>query len=454
MGLLNGTSQQQYYSGSDYGDYQFTSLEHIINQFIVAYVGEDKIIPKVKRTDVQFHAMRALQEFSFDTLKSCKSQEIEVCANLKMPLPQDYVNYVKLTSVDSAGIEHIIYPTSKTSNPFAIEQVQGDCTDCGDSSDTYQYGDTSGLVTNPHVLTPQEVGCGTENVICTFDEESMPELTNWGVHNVDQYLDTTSFTLVEKQAYWDTWFENINAFCMCLQNANSENNCGYFIGWHGPDPFNALNPAYNNLVVEMSNRAGWSNLRFTGATNDPGDWGLNDGTAFVNRDTAIGGTWGAINVGTVTITTPSSNAWDNYKGATPSENQDDYQDDTYSPLNGSRFGLDPQHAQVNGSYFIDCLRGMIHFSSNLSGQTIILKYISDSLGTDDEMVVHKFAEEAMYKYIAYAILSSRSNVPEYIINRFKRERFATKRVAKLRLSNIKLEEITQVLRGKSKQIKH
>ena len=34
------------------------------------------------------------------------------------------------------------------------------------------------------------------------------------------------------------------------------------------------------------------------------------------------------------------------------------------------------------------------------------------------------------------------------------EKFAETRKAKLRLSNIKLEEITQILRGKSKQIKH
>jgi len=45
-------------------------------------------------------------------------------------------------------------------------------------------------------------------------------------------------------------------------------------------------------------------------------------------------------------------------------------------------------------------------------------------------------------------------VPEYIVARLKKERFATTRKAKLRLSNIKLEEITQILRGKSKQIKH
>jgi hypothetical protein len=39
-----------------------------------------------------------------------------------MPLPQDYVNYVKVVWSDASGIEHIIYPASKTSNPLPIEQ--------------------------------------------------------------------------------------------------------------------------------------------------------------------------------------------------------------------------------------------------------------------------------------------------------------------------------------------
>ena len=55
---------------------------------------------------------------------------------------------------------------------------------------------------------------------------------------------------------------------------------------------------------------------------------------------------------------------------------------------------------------------------------------------------------------AYAILSVKPGVPEYVIRRYKKERFAETRKAKLRLSNIKLEEITQIFRGKSKQIKH
>jgi hypothetical protein len=149
-----------------------------------------------------------------------------------------------------------------------------------------------------------------------------------------------------------------------------------------------------------------------------------------------------------------STTWSNYKSQTSSDNVNKYDDGTYDLVKGERYGLDPQHAQVNGSYYIDNLRGLINFSSNVSGKTVILDYISDSLGTDGEMQVHKFAEEAMYKSIMYAILSTRANTPEYVVRRYKKERFASIRQAKLRLSNIKLEEITQIFRGKSKHIKH
>ena len=122
-------------------------------------------------------------------------------------------------------------------------------------------------------------------------------------------------------------------------------------------------------------------------------------------------------------------------------------------MSNKRYGLDPQHAQINGSYYIDNRLGRINFSSNISGKTVILDYISDSLGTDAEMQVHKFAEEAMYKYIIHAILST-STYGQQLVPRLTKEKFAAIRKAKLRLSNLKLEELTQILRGKSKQIKH
>lgn len=302
MPLFEGTTGN-YYQGADntqntaddtqYGNYQFTSLQVVIDQFMLAYVGEDKIISKIKRLDVVFHAQRALQELSFDTFKSTKAQEIVVPATLQVPLPHDYVNYVKLTYSDSSGVEHILHPARISSNPQKI-----------------------------------------------------------------------------------------------AQDAN-------------------------------------------------GDYTLNSDE----------------------IQTSDSTTWDRYKGNDDLSSVDidhirDYDTSHYDANYGQRFGIDPQFAQTNGTFYIDELKGKIHFSSTLSGNPVILKYISDSLGTEDEMQVHKFAEEAMYKYIAHAVLATKANTPEYLVDRFKREARAAKRQAKLRLSNIKLEEITQVLRGKSKQIKH
>ncbi len=276
----------------DLGNYQYITMQQLINNFIISYVGEDKIIPKVRRSDVAFHAQRGLQEMSYDILRSEKSQEIELPPTLKMALPHDYVNYVKLSWKDDSGIERVIYPARKTSNPTAVNQA----------SDFGYIFDANGNLT------------------------------------------TASNS--------DTW------------------------------------------------------------------------TTFSSQ-------------GTVSATTGTS----------------DDTDIDQAFVEGRRYGLTPEHAHVNGVYFIDNSKGYIHFSSDLSARTITLKYISDGLATEDEMIIHKLAEEAMYKYVAHAILATRVNIPEYIVARFKKERFAAIRQAKLRLSNFKSEEIRQVLRNKSKQIK-
>ena len=303
MGLLT-QNNEQYYLGADgiwnswdenYGDYQFTSIKDVINNFLISYVGEDKIISKVKRSDVQFHAMRGIQQFSFDILPSGKSIEIEIPPQLYFILPQDYVNYVQLSWNDK-GIERIIYPTSKTSNPKPILQ-----------DGNYEY---------------------------LFDEQNRE-------------------TLIAERSNTLNDFNNFDQFHK-LKNEN-------------------INLTGGSNIIESQNM-------------------------------------------------------------------------------GRRYGIDPQYAQSNGVFFID--KGVIRFSSDMVDRIVTLKYISDGLGTDEEMQIHKFAEEALYKHIAYSILSTRPGIPEYVVQRFKRERAAEKRNAKLRLSNIKIQEITQVMRGKSKQIKH
>ncbi len=63
-------------------------------------------------------------------------------------------------------------------------------------------------------------------------------------------------------------------------------------------------------------------------------------------------------------------------------------------------------------------------------------------------------EDALYNYISYSILSTRAGQQEYVVQRLKKEKSSKMRNAKIRLSNIKLDEIVQVMRGKSKWIKH
>ena len=127
--------------------------------------------------------------------------------------------------------------------------------------------------------------------------------------------------------------------------------------------------------------------------------------------------------------------------------------DNLRDFGNARYGLDTAKANTTGCFWIDCRTGQIHFDSSLAGQKVTIQYISDHMATDEEMMVHKFAEEAMYKWIIYAILSSRS-VSDPRIEMFKKERSAAIRSAKLRLSGITPGELTQIIRGMSKWIKH
>jgi hypothetical protein len=121
---------------------------------------------------------------------------------------------------------------------------------------------------------------------------------------------------------------------------------------------------------------------------------------------------------------------------------------------GMRYGALPETTQVNGYFTMNPARGTISFSSDMNGRTVVLEYISDGLAYDTDSKVPKMAEEAMYMHIAYSILAGRSGVQEYIVQRFKKDRRAQLRNAKIRLSDIKLDQIVRIMRNKSKQIKH
>ena len=104
------------------GYYSRTTLDDIINNFIVSHVGGDKVLAKVPRHEVAFWAQRGMQEFSYDILLSEKNIEIELSPSLSFPLPSDYVNYVKFTWVDAFGNDRTIHPDRRSNAKQGIIQ--------------------------------------------------------------------------------------------------------------------------------------------------------------------------------------------------------------------------------------------------------------------------------------------------------------------------------------------
>jgi len=96
------------------GYYRRTNLNDIINNFMVAYVGDGKVLTKVPRYEIAFWAQKAVQEFSFDVFHSEKAIEIQLSSLRQMSLPSDYVNYVRLSYTDQSGVERTILPSGTT----------------------------------------------------------------------------------------------------------------------------------------------------------------------------------------------------------------------------------------------------------------------------------------------------------------------------------------------------
>ena len=127
------------------GYYRRTSLEDAINNFIVAYIGEDKTLAKVPRYEVDFWAQRGVQEFSYDILHSEKSMELELSDALTFPLPQDYVSYIAISQVENNGEKVRLLPRRKSSNPQAPLQ-DSDYKITFDSNDEISYASESELI--------------------------------------------------------------------------------------------------------------------------------------------------------------------------------------------------------------------------------------------------------------------------------------------------------------------
>jgi len=108
MGALpNGVSQEDFYGDATLqGNYQYTTIKNIVNNFMLTVVGDSNHIKMLHRDIVVFHAKRGLQELNYDVLKEIKGIEFELSDNYTLILPEDYMKYVRVSWIDVAGNFH------------------------------------------------------------------------------------------------------------------------------------------------------------------------------------------------------------------------------------------------------------------------------------------------------------------------------------------------------------
>ena len=118
-------------------------------------------------------------------------------------------------------------------------------------------------------------------------------------------------------------------------------------------------------------------------------------------------------------------------------------------------GSDAIYSNKHPQFTIDKARGVINFTSGMSGETCLVEYISDGMeGGDDSLItVNKMFEEYLYAYITYSILDSKLGVQEYVVRRALKKKTALLRNARIRISDIHPGRLLQQIRAMGNTIK-
>ena len=82
---------------ANWGSYQYVTLQDIVTNFQLMYMGNHSLVNNEERYKVLFHAKRAIQELNYDAFKEVKILELNVCDDLRFVLPPDYVNWVRIS---------------------------------------------------------------------------------------------------------------------------------------------------------------------------------------------------------------------------------------------------------------------------------------------------------------------------------------------------------------------
>ncbi|WP_430611498.1 hypothetical protein [Flavobacterium sp. JP2137] len=94
------TTPYQYFSDENqHGNYQYVSLKEIIDNMLFEATDDDSYLKNIKRFRLFHYALQAIKEANKSTANDILAFEITVPDNLVVIVPQDYVNYVRVSVV-------------------------------------------------------------------------------------------------------------------------------------------------------------------------------------------------------------------------------------------------------------------------------------------------------------------------------------------------------------------
>ena len=130
----------------NFGSYQYVSLKNIVNNFMLMYQGNNELVRNINRYQVLFYAKRAIQELNYDAFKELKVLQIIIDDALRVPLPSDFVNWVRV-GIYRNGILFPLTQDIQTNTSLAYNYVS--TTDINYKNDDVLIYDQDGNVTSP-----------------------------------------------------------------------------------------------------------------------------------------------------------------------------------------------------------------------------------------------------------------------------------------------------------------
>jgi hypothetical protein len=111
-------TEQDYYTGSEYGSYPYVTLKQVVNDYMASRQKDDydALAP---RHVILNHARRGMRELYMDVSREVRAIEIDVSDTLSIPMPPDYIDYVRVSWVDKYGN---LYPITENKS-LSISRV-------------------------------------------------------------------------------------------------------------------------------------------------------------------------------------------------------------------------------------------------------------------------------------------------------------------------------------------